>query len=335
MLSLLLSFLFVFNADYTSDSSTFDSIQPHLSQKSTKVIQSIKIADREGSKYDLNLLSQNTWGLPVSLKGHDQALRFSKISNALLKENFDVISLQEVFSPSLRTSLIDGLSKTYYLYSDYSCNQMIIPFFYRDCYGGLMTVSRHPILEEKFFRFPKYTGISLIEKIGSKGVLITIINKNGQELMIINTHLYAGNGIKAEKYRLLQIQFIHEILKNSYTNYPHPVFLVGDINVPHPDNGYSIVYEYITTKMEFADSKKHITDEDYTIDHSKNTYVRESEPQAKLDYVFIRSHYSDAISITNQGRFKSDNLLISDHFGWKISCKFLGIKNTEIAQTIK
>jgi hypothetical protein len=54
----------------------------------------------------LTLISYNTWGLPISLSGHDQERRFADVSENLLKEEPDILMLQETFHTSIRENII-------------------------------------------------------------------------------------------------------------------------------------------------------------------------------------------------------------------------------------
>ena len=193
-------------------------------------------------------------------------------------EQVDVLCLQETFSKRLRKPLIDSLSRHYYSYSDYTCNKTIFGPLVKDCYGGLMTWSKFPIIKEKFYPFSRVEGMNFEEKIGGKGFLISTIITDDRLLHIVNTHLYSGMDEKSESIRYHQVQEIKNILSlNEYLT--SPVILAGDFNITHPgvaskypDLSPSKVYEIIGTDLGFTDSCPNIDEYSYTIDPRINSY---------------------------------------------------------------
>ncbi|MBC7884171.1 MAG: endonuclease/exonuclease/phosphatase family protein [Saprospiraceae bacterium] len=273
----------------------------------------------------LNVMSYNTWGLPIELKGHDHFRRFKSMADSLLLTNSDIIALQETFHPVLRDHLMKMLSKDYYTFSDYRCNRSILPYVEMDCYGGLMTLSSLPVTSEIFYPYPVNETSSIIEKTGGKGFLITQISHGRKCINIINTHLYAGDYPKAENIRMEQIKYMHKVIQHIPDFYRNETILLGDFNVHHPDVECSVVYDYIVSDMGFDDSKKSINDNDFTCDHKTNKYVAASEKRTKLDYVFLKSDLNDGkIDILNQFRAMDNKKLpMSDHFGWQVQIRLL------------
>jgi endonuclease/exonuclease/phosphatase family metal-dependent hydrolase len=272
---------------------------------------------------DFTLLSFNTWGLPVRLAGHDQNFRFKQMPNYLLKSNADVLCLQECFSSRLRYELED-LSSTFNTRHDFSCKRQVMGFLEMDCNGGLITLSKYPIIEESFIPFHKEKGRNWIEKIGAKGFLITTIVKGRDTLNIVNTHLYSGNNDEAERMRLKQAMQLNTILDTFLISHPFTTVLAGDLNITHPDvvetNDRvkpSVTYEYLQSNVCFQDSKPEIDSLDYTIDPQNNMYSSKKDGgQQKLDYCMLlntglqQRFTFDASTVI----FKEDNS-ISDHMG--------------------
>ena len=301
------------------------------------VLQSEKLPLRIASKYEeindnciykdklssglIQILSYNTWGLPIELNGHDHKRRFNIMPASILQTKSDIIALQETFNPALRDLLLSVLPGQYYTYSDYRCERNIIPFVHIDCYGGLMTLSLFPITKEEFFLFPSCKSSSLIEKIGAKGFLVSQIQHGDQNLLVINTHLYAGNDKKSEQIRMNQMKYLHEVMSNTNMYNNDKVILVGDFNIQHPDIRCSEVYDYIVNKMGFSDSKPNIDHRDYTMDAATNKYVHSKEPCTKLDYIFTKSNVIKPIQIISQSRTMSSNQTLSDHYAWKACLK--------------
>ncbi len=264
----------------------------------------------------VRILSYNTWGLPISLSGYDQERRFALMGDSLSAKKADIITLQETFHPVLREKLLSNLRNDYYTFSDYRCGRSIIPGIEMDCYGGLMTFSIFPISEEHFFPFPTNDAYSIIEKTGSKGILVSYIKHGDKLITVINTHLYAGDNKSAEDIRLQQINFIHDMIKTGMVKHTDRIILVGDFNIQHPDVACSKVYDFITKNMNFMDSKPHLGKNDFTYSKTNN-YCPSKTPSSKLDYVFIKS--SDQGKIVSQSRIFDTKEPLSDHYGWQVN----------------
>ncbi len=266
---------------------------------------------------ELNVLSYNTWGLPVELNGHDHKKRFCTMADSILSLYPDIIGLQETFHPDLRSHLLAKLPFTFYTYSDYHCNKEIVPFVEKDCFGGLMTLSVYPIIWEQFYPYPITDETTIIEKIGSKGFLLSRIKYGDRIIQVINTHLYAGDNNKAEKMRLHQIKFMQETILSISECDKYETILLGDFNVHHPDVACSEVYDFIIHHMEYADSKPNISQIDFTSDYTTNKYVSSKDKRTKLDYIFYKPvREKKNIKIVSQNRALASTQPLSDHFGW-------------------
>jgi endonuclease/exonuclease/phosphatase family metal-dependent hydrolase len=265
---------------------------------------------------DVRVLSYNTWGLPVALPGHDHERRFPLIADSLLTFDADIVCLQETFHPELRNQLIEKLGKEYFGYQDYRCSTAIIPFVNKDCYGGLMTLSRYPIISEYFFKYPVTEATSMIERIGAKGFLFSVIQAGPMTINVINTHLYAGYDAFAEARRMEQITFMDSVLQTLPEYGLYPAVFAGDLNAQHPDMACSQVYDYVAYNMEFTDTKQHISRSDLTSDAGVNAYISKKEIPSKLDYVFYKPAEHGAIIVKHTGRCFHTGRPVSDHFGW-------------------
>ena len=274
--------------------------------------------------FSLNVVTFNTWGLPVKLPGMDQSKRFESIPDSLLLLGADVICLQETFSKRLRSKIMDKMPLHFKHNSDYSCHRRQAGMLQIDCFGGLMTWSKHPVIYEEFFPFPLFDKMNWVEQSGRKGVLITTIEVNGIPVNIVNTHLYAGFSSIAESFRLKQIHFIDSILKDNNYYHEYPSVFAGDFNTPHPEiSTYcdkqedSEIYPFIIQNMKFIDTCPKMDDDAYTYDPLCNPYAKQKEPRSRIDYIFTKSGKVSHIHLQKQkGIFKEFNL--SDHFGWMV-----------------
>ena len=268
----------------------------------------------------LDLLSYNTWGLPIELNGHDHDKRFETMADSILALDKDIVCLQETFHPRLRENLLTSLTQKYYTFSDYRCNTEIVPYIHKDCFGGLMTLSIYPIISENFYQYPTSNKTSIIEKIGSKGFLLSVIKYGNRHVNIINTHLYAGDNKHAEARRMEQLYFMNEIL-HTVLNKENPTFIAGDINIHHPDVGPSEAYDYIQKDMSFIDTKPMLTECDFTSDSNCNKYVSGDGRPSKLDYIFYKSYDNTSPKVLQQSRCLDGENPMSDHFGWSVTMK--------------
>ena len=301
ILIIILVFFFI-----TSGRLSQDNIQ--LSPQQSKVVTT---------------LSYNIWGLPIWLPKVGFNSRFKKIVRKINMESFDILCLQECFSSRARDILMKNIHSSYNIFSEYICNEQRVPFLKMDCHGGLLTLSRFPIVEELFFSFPANDSMKLTELIGKKGVMISyIVDELKDTVAVVNTHLYAGQLHKDEQQRLLQIQFIHGILEE-YDVYRFPVIFMGDLNIIHPEIAFSnsrecsTVYDYIRDTMLFKDTAPTLLNHHFTIDYRRNGYCNRKDGIQKLDYCFVRDHSDTNFRIVDKRSIFGEENSYSDHLAWR------------------
>lgn len=280
----------------------------------------------------IKAISYNVWGLPVWLPGQNQSQRFRQISDSIQSRDFEVICLQEVFNTKLREQLIDKLLPNYFTASDYKCNQKVIgKLIQKDCNGGLMTLSKYPIINEQFYKYSYVKDCSLIEKIGGKGFLFTTILWNGQPINIINTHLYAGENDNADISRLYQLKEMHNILQDLESYQKYPSLLFGDLNISQPsfENNSDISlnrknYNYLIDVMGFHDSVKDFNEENCTINPELNNYISSSQSKKKLDYIMfhVPKSLQNCIWLSNEKLDFIGRSALSDHLAWTADINF-------------
>jgi endonuclease/exonuclease/phosphatase family metal-dependent hydrolase len=182
----------------------------------------------------LSVMTINTWGLPIWYPKSNKSERYNDIKEFINTIDYDIISLQEVFDRKLITKLLEEKPSKYHLESDYNCKRSSTMGISMDCYGGLMTLSKHPILEEYFYQFPILEDYKLDEKIGRKGFLVSTILTPKCTLTVINTHLYSGSNANDEKHRLEQVSYMYKIINQNPKFNNNPMLLLGDLNIQHP-----------------------------------------------------------------------------------------------------
>lgn len=274
---------------------------------------------------NLHLISFNAWALPIWIPKSEQIKRFKKIPSQLLETQADIICIQEAFSKRFRKRLLPAIEAEYHTYSDYRCNRGIAGPIVKDCNGGLITLSKYPIVNELFYQYPTFDGMRIEERIGEKGFLLSTLITPKDTIHIINTHLYAGPNSSDERIRLYQIQHMDSILRAIKLPQDQNIYLLGDLNIQHPSVAqrnklqHSKVYSFITEKMNFNDSIEELNEDLLTIDKSQNKYCGDKNGTQKLDYCMYRtSEYMSDKLIENKTLFKGDQS-ISDHMAWSVT----------------
>lgn len=299
--------------------------------------------DFPDDKEEYHFISFNAWALPVWIPKSEQIKRYRRIPYELLTKNADIICIQEAFARKFRKKLLPLLSEQYYSYSDYLCNKRIAGPILKDCYGGLITFSRYPIIEEIFYPYPIYESMRLEEKMGEKGFLLSTIDSPNGVINVINTHLYSGLNKIDEWHRSIQISFMDSILRSRPDLDLYPLFLLGDLNVRHPDIAFervqpaSRVYARITQDMNFIDPARSFKSEYYTIDKSLNKYSGMKNGSQKLDYCMYRPARNILVKLKDQCTAFTREKALSDHMGWETFFHFLEIPsdlktNSEVNQ---
>jgi endonuclease/exonuclease/phosphatase family metal-dependent hydrolase len=290
----------------------------------------------QSENYRLRLLTFNVWGLPMWLPNIDKVKRYKAIPDSILNVNADIVCLQESFDPKIRLRILRKMKFAKYFFNEnYSCSKSSFLFIKKDCYGGLMTFSRYPILWEKFFTHKLQKGMKPDEEKGMKGFLISLVQSPIGELVIVNIHLYSGRTNADENIRLKQLKYFERVLDSlSISNLP--TVIQGDLNVVHPsviDNHWndvkyqlSTTYKYLTTQMLFIDTKGIIEEKDITYDIQHNPYSAafyyKKEGRQKFDYCLYRFPGGIIDFISSQIVFKSP-YPISDHYGLLSEIKFI------------
>lgn len=274
----------------------------------------------------LSLLTFNAWALPINLKRFKKRSRYPRIPILLDSLNTDIVCLQEIFDPTLRDSLLAEFENKYYYNKDYHCTKKILALIKRDCFGGLLTFSKLPIIKNTFYQHENLKGMRIDEKLGNKGFLITLIESNSGIVCIVNTHLYSGRTLKDESYRVQQLEKINNVIVRENLN-KYPIILIGDFNIVHekltsdsPMYRESIVYKTIVKKLKYLDveseaSSNH-SETGITYNSILNPLADKSEGVQKLDYCFLKLPISYRLSnSSSKVIFNDPGNLISDHYG--------------------
>jgi endonuclease/exonuclease/phosphatase family metal-dependent hydrolase len=98
--------------------------------------------------------------------------------------------------------------------------------------GGLFTLSKFPIVREKFSPFSRLNH-SITEMLGNKGILESIVTTPQGEMRILNTHLHAAEGFWGSWLALgswVRFKQFKKILDYAGEDTGIPTILAGDFN---------------------------------------------------------------------------------------------------------
>lgn len=224
-------------------------------------------------KAELSLLSLNTFGIPFYLSWG----RLARMARELEGFGTTVICLQEIQQNAYVPVLTDRLKIYPY--------QAIFPHIYAPK-GGLGTFSRLP-LTEAYFEPYRDRGLQWLITFSDwslfKGMLVTHLQLQGEEIVILNTHMnanYSGdwsrtNPLALTQYR--QVQQLTQLIDKLPTD--ALVILCGDFNFSRT----AYLYEELVSQNGLIDPLQH---------DSRPTYrpfpLVPSRWKTSLDYIFLR-----------------------------------------------
>ncbi len=315
MYSFRLAILLLITTSFTNG----DNRNNNYYKTAVSEFKKIKTTDRQFS-----ILTLNTWGLPFELEGHDHETRFPKIIDAVNTAAADILCLQEIFNKSLRNRIKKEISKDYIYEVDLDCDRRALGLLKLDCHGGLITLSKYPVLEEEFILFPKSKNRNIIEKVGAKGFLMTkLLLPNNSKLAVINTHLRSQINEKAKEDRTDQIHFIRDYIDDNLRENVDNIILTGDLNMNHPaakeiNTNISSLENYylLTESMNFINPSVEDPIESATIGAKDSKYSHSIDGIQILDYCMYQNiDQNKSISIFQQTVCFNGANAVSDHNG--------------------
>ncbi len=157
--------------------------------------------------------------------------RAKRIVNALSKNPWDILCLQEVFDEDRRADFVDLLGKNGLGYSAFVSKSHDGDPFHED--SGLFLASRFPIA---FSHFQEFTHAAGSDQLSDKGVLAAVIKTKpvlGVDLALFMTHMQSGEahaGVRASQ--ILQFsRFARKTLNRLKEPKNYAVLYGGDFNV--------------------------------------------------------------------------------------------------------
>lgn len=162
----------------------------------------------------LRVVTLNVWGVPGA---RDLEARLERLPDALKSLDADVLCLQEVWLQSWRRRIAEALAPAYEAADAEG--------------GGLLVLSRLPLRDAVFTRFPELEGLSLVERLARKGWLTVVVRTPAGEVRVCTTHL-AHRGPAAQQLDVLR----NELLKTAAM----PQVLAGDLNLAPDDDALDV-----------------------------------------------------------------------------------------------
>lgn len=223
----------------------------------------------------LRVLSLNAWGVPVFSR--DRAARMRAIGRAIADMDVDVVGLQEVFYAKDRQLLIEAAARAGLAYSHY---------FHSGVMGsGLLTLSRHPIVETSFLRFRlngRPQDFVRVDYYAGKGVGRVRLDTPGGPVDFYNVHLIAPylelGPDRFAAHRVAQaVEMGHYIAEQSART---AAVLVGDLNC-YPDDA---TYRALLVAGGLSEA----CDDMRQLDGERSGYAT-IHPPDHYDYVLSRS----------------------------------------------
>ncbi|GMV03838.1 MAG: hypothetical protein AMXMBFR53_01200 [Gemmatimonadota bacterium] len=271
----------------------------------------------------LSLVSYNIWALPLPLPGMERLRRLPAIPGRLAALDADVILLQEAFDVRVKEFFASYFTD-YHRGPELLCREPMWPVGEKDCTGGLATLSRLPVVEERFWVHPTGEAPKLDERNGRKGFLLSRLETSLGPVDLVNIHLYAGRSEEDEDHRLLQLRRLKAVL-DSAGSAGRPVILAGDLNVVHPglsaadpSRAPSRAYRLLVDSLGFVDTHPRAEDGDLSYDAQVNPYAgvwyNRWEGRQVFDYVLVRVPEGMRLRVVERRRVMDVDPL-SDHYG--------------------
>ncbi|KAL4486458.1 hypothetical protein ABPG72_018412 [Tetrahymena utriculariae] len=218
----------------------------------------------------VRILTYNIFLRPPPIKNNKDDYKNERTKlflNAI--SDFDIVCLQELFGflNQRKHKIIFNAMKQGYFYHATSPSPSFFSSYLVD--GGLVTISRFPIIEKSYRPF-KYGVLS--DNLSQKGVLYTKIQANDSFIHLFNTHLQASyvgaeNNVKATVItrvdQLILIKdFIKEQVKKHRQKETDIIMICGDFNVNARPQTYPI--HYLNDVPDIQEYMKRINSKDFS-----------------------------------------------------------------------
>ena len=261
----------------------------------------------------LRLGTFNVWGLPEPF-ADDLSARTQAIANRIPRLDLDVLLIQEAWTDEIRDALRNAAEGAGFE----------VALASRESGGGLMVISRLPILQNRFDKF-RFRGdperFAQGEFIGAKGYQCLMLEGDDGPFHLINTHLHAryrrSRPTLNSAVRTAQLlQLVGEVHELEGT-----VIIGGDFNCTDEDPEYRI-FRGLTGSIEVAEGRRDLP----TITRSNYYKRRRSGHDKRIDYLFHRAapgtrpeRGASRLLFAEREEIRGISRSLSDHFGIEAS----------------
>lgn len=262
-------------------------------------------------------LSLNIWDLPIPLPGVNHRWRRQQLLRRLPGLDADIVLIQEAFRPEFKlelTAALSGYHTDHYVAK--RRRQWGITF---DQSGGLLTLSRWPVIWSRYLPARPFLWMRPDERLGAKGCLVTALDTPAGRFLVANVHLYAGLRTRCGRIRALQIRRLLETLPDEPSL---PLLLGGDFNmapetegVERGPTGFELLHQ-----AGFREAAECVDGPLATWVYSRNPYARYWpgwRPDRRVTYLFYRG--AGLRPPNRSARLCLDDPPVSDHFGFMAS----------------
>ncbi|MDO8504907.1 MAG: endonuclease/exonuclease/phosphatase family protein [Candidatus Liptonbacteria bacterium] len=174
---------------------------------------------------ELKVLSFNIWDLPLWFVKNRKERLLGTIKY-LRDLDADIVCLQESFDVKHRKILHENLKDIYFFSGAMAKSRKVLFFKVFDKSGGLVTLSKYPILQSNFVPYSRVFNSAVGEALARKGFLETVVKTPVGELKVVNTHLHEETFLFDRTLRLKQLGKIFQ----QFNGRGIPAILVGDFN---------------------------------------------------------------------------------------------------------
>uniref|UniRef100_A0A914CZA4 sphingomyelin phosphodiesterase n=1 Tax=Acrobeloides nanus TaxID=290746 RepID=A0A914CZA4_9BILA len=271
----------------------------------------------------VNLVTLNCWAIaqPWPFGSKDRKERLKRLVDALEESDYDIVTLQEIWSEKdfdkISTNLAHVYPYSHYFHSGFTGS-------------GTCILSKYMIVSTLVHRYSLNGFAHHIHRgdwFGGKVVGLAELNVKGLRVAIYTTHLHAEYNRDNDLYlphRISQAFELAQFLDHTSRSSDF-VILTGDFNIEPEDLGYHIIAKI--ANLEDAWLKRPSThgsnDNGMTCDRPDNCYTNKHQlkrwPEGKrIDYIMYQSgkkHIELVECLTCLDKIPGSKLNYSDHIG--------------------
>lgn len=257
----------------------------------------------------MKLISFNCALAPWSLS---RRTRLPFIVSAVIKENPDIIFLQEIFFKSDADYIIKFLTKGGFKETFHAKN--------------LLLLSKLPFLSHSFFEFSEQGSIfswAILDRLYKKAFQVAIVKIQGLLMALANFHPLSAMGIDIGRYREVRRDQIFEAFSYLKKQNLEKIITAGDFNFSPNSSTYKIIRE----QFGFYDPLEKIDDNKIVNMDLNIKFPWKKDITERIDHFFIKGFNPGQIVcrpiFTKPYSTSEKPLFLSDHYGLMLDIRNL------------